>query len=567
MSNTPSAQRSATAVLRRLRGSSIGLQFAFIVVASVAATTGAVAAAAFANARRFALSEAQRRVELTAIVEASRLRDDLDERSRAITNWSRLEVMRALAYGDVDKQIADFLDRSLGGSPEDVAAVCTDRSKALVAGAGNAGLFAALASGGDRPFEIIAIDGRWLLRFAAPVGLADAPNRTLGRIVLAVDPGVLLQARSADASYRLTLRSPDGRLLAGGPDGTSATSEEWITARASVGWPDSTSGDGLVLGAAEPARVVLAPARAMQGRIVVVGLTVLAVASLLGTAIAMRISRPIRRFTTAVEGIRERGRLTGPIDVPTGPGELGVLAEAFTRMARTLAVAEERNVAQSRLALLGEVAANIAHEVRTPLASLRSAGQMLAAGDRDRATTERLATLIVSEADRLHNVVTNLVRAARPPSGLRTPSDLMQLVAHAVATLDPLLSEGGRAIEVHGPVAPLTVDVDPDQIQQVLLNLLRNALDASEGRDTVLVEVSARQDVAILEVRDAGPGFAASVLEHPFAPFHTTKPAGTGLGLAIVRRIVEEHGGQVAIGNLDRGGACVSVRLPKVTAA
>jgi len=558
--------------LRRLRGSSIGLQFASIVVASVAATTGVVAAAAFANARRFALSEAQRRVELTAVVEALRLRDIIVEKSRAITNWSRLEVMRALIYGDVDKQIVEFLERSVAGSPEDVASVCMDRSGSPVAGVGDARIFTTLASASASPFEIITVDGRRFLRFSAPVAVADAPEQVLGRIDLLVDPSVLLNKRSAGPTHDLTLRSPDGGFVAGGAFQAAATSEEtgsedWIIASAPIRLPDPAAGNALVLEAAEPARVALAPARAMQQRIVVAGLIVLALASLIGTTIAVRISRPIRRFTAAVEGIRERGRLAGSIDVPTGPGELGVLAEAFTRMARTLAIAEERNVAQSRLALLGEVAANIAHEVRTPLASLRSAGQMLAVGNRDRATTERLASLIVSEADRLDNVVTNLVRTARPPLGIRKRSNLMGLIARAVATLDPLLIESGRTIDVRGPTATITVDVDPDQIQQVLLNLLRNALDASAVTNEVSVEVSEQGHVAVIEVRDSGSGFAASVLERPFAPFHTTKATGTGLGLAIVRRIVEEHGGQVSIGNIDGGGACVSVRLPKVTAA
>jgi two-component system sensor histidine kinase FlrB len=101
----------------------------------------------------------------------------------------------------------------------------------------------------------------------------------------------------------------------------------------------------------------------------------------------------------------------------------------------------------------------------------------------------------------------------------------------------------------------------------MLLNLMRNALDA--GGPGKIVDVSARDDgdAVVIEVHDTGPGFAANVLARPFAPFQTTKPGGTGLGLAIVRRIVEEHGGHVMLSNRTTGGGCVTLRLPKVSPA
>lgn len=559
----------------RRRPSSIGLRFALVLVAAVAATTAAVGLATYASVRRFALSEAERRLDLTALVEASRIRDAIVQKQRAIANWSRLEVMRALAYRDVDKQIADFLGRSLAGSPEDVAALCIDRSGEVVASAGDR--LAAEASAGDRlpveagaagasrAFDLFHQGGRALLRFSAAVELADAPAGGLGRVVLLVDPARLLATPSrVGAAAEASLTADGARLAARGAAGGGDS----LAATAPVLLASDQEAPALAVVVRESAREILAPIDALRSRIVLAGLAVLAIASAVGAAVALQVTRPVRLLTEAVEDIRRRERLWGPIDLPSAPGELGVLADAFTRMARTLALAEERNAAQSRLALLGEIAANVAHEVRTPLTSMRSAGQMIAAGDRDADTQRRLAAVIVAEVDRLDRVVSDMVATARPAAGQRAPAAADALVDRARTTLEPLFAERGARIDVAEVARGLTVGVDADQIHQVLLNLLRNALDASPPAAAVHVSVGVdRAGDVVITVADEGPGFAVSVLARPFAPFHTTKRDGTGLGLAIVRRIVEDHGGRVSLGNREGGGAAVSVVLPRASRA
>ena len=375
---TVTSDASSRRLKHRIRSRSIGLQFTSVVVAAVTATTAAVGVASYVSARRFALAEAERRLNLMAIVEASRVRDVILEKVRNINNWSRLEVMRALVYHDVDKQIADFLDRSLSGSPEDIAVVCIDRWGTMVASAGDPQIIAALARPTNDSFTALQLGDAWLLQFSAAVAVPDAPQDLQGHLTLAVSPRAILEQRSRieGGIYAISLLRGDGALLAG--EARDPPASDLITARAAVGAPELASQGSLILEVAEPVRAALAPIYALRRRIMLAGLIVLGVASALGIAVAIWISRPIRRLTDAVEDIRERGRLWGPIDVPVGPGELGVLAEAFMRMARSLTLAEERNAAQSRMALLGEVATNIAHEVRTPLASLRSAGQMLA---------------------------------------------------------------------------------------------------------------------------------------------------------------------------------------------
>jgi signal transduction histidine kinase len=108
--------------------------------------------------------------------------------------------------------------------------------------------------------------------------------------------------------------------------------------------------------------------------------------------------------------------------------------------------------------------------------------------------------------------------------------------------------------------------VDADQMQQALLNVVHNAVQACDGSGTVGVRWQERAGSALVEVTDAGPGFSAAALERAFSPFFTTKSDGTGLGLAITRRIVEGNGGTVAVHNLEEGGACVALTVPLAAA-
>lgn len=227
-----------------------------------------------------------------------------------------------------------------------------------------------------------------------------------------------------------------------------------------------------------------------------------------------------------------------------------------------LATAQRDAIARSRLALLGEVAASIAHDVRTPLSVLKTSAQLLASGNLPVAEQRDLARMVAAEVDRLNGVVTGLVDLARPRAARRAPERLDALVDRTVAVLRPWARARRVALEIDGARTGVRVLADGDQMQQVLLNLLHNAVQAAPDPGTVRVGWRAEAPWAVLEVSDSGPGFSPEALARAFSPFFTTKADGTGLGLAIVKRIVEEHGGDVGARNLAQGGACVWVRLP-----
>jgi signal transduction histidine kinase len=210
---------------------------------------------------------------------------------------------------------------------------------------------------------------------------------------------------------------------------------------------------------------------------------------------------------------------------------------------------------------LGQLATAIAHEVRNPLAIMRSAAQGVLEGTATpEPETVRACTFIIDEIDRLSNVVTSLLAFARP----------LQLRQRRVA-VDELLSrtealareEYGDAVRIVRDGSRRIPDVhgDPDLVCQVLLGLVANAVEASPPGAEVRLGVCAGDDAVELAVVDGGPGVAPEVRERIFEPFFTTRERGTGLGLAVARQIVQAHGGTIGVCDEPGGGARFTVRL------
>lgn len=245
----------------------------------------------------------------------------------------------------------------------------------------------------------------------------------------------------------------------------------------------------------------------------------------------------------------------------------GVVAQAAV-MIENSAVYEKRKE-RDRLAALGQMAAGLAHEIRNPLGAIKGAVQVVEPNlqHADPVTREFLG-VIVEEVDRLNRVVTQFLTYSRPYSGQMDTIALPDVIA---ATLR-LLDDEARARVTVAPFGSLpAIRGDAEALRQVLLNLVRNALDAIAGQapaGRVFISLGVRRhglgngDAVTLTVRDNGPGFAPGALGNLFVPFHTTKPSGTGLGLPISQRIVENHRGLIEVSAPESGGAQFTVVLP-----
>ena len=221
----------------------------------------------------------------------------------------------------------------------------------------------------------------------------------------------------------------------------------------------------------------------------------------------------------------------------------------------------ERN---QRLASLGRLAAGIAHEIRNPLSSIKGFATYFGERYKDTPEDQKTAEIMVQEVERLNRVIDQLLELARPMTILKKPTSLHTLIENSLKMIEGQAQE--KNIKISTSLSPEIQDIsiDPDRINQVLLNLYLNALEAMEQGGTLLVELSwdeSSQRTKIV-VSDTGVGITKEDLARIFDPYFTTKQSGTGLGLAIVHNIIDSHGGEVKIES-DRGrGTTATILLP-----
>jgi signal transduction histidine kinase len=308
---------------------------------------------------------------------------------------------------------------------------------------------------------------------------------------------------------------------------------------------------------------------------------------LLGWVLLRQVLGPIRRLALgAAMNAEGAGGAGGPAEPPAGGGPAGqpetgqsdevravgrLVAGLLRDVGETQALLKESRehlIQAEKLALVGRLAAGVAHSVRNPLTSVK---MRLFSLERslDLSLAQREDFEVISEEIRhLDTIVRNFLEFSRPPKPKLqhvSPSDVVDMTL--VLLRHRLETYGVEVRQTREQPLP-EVDLDPEQLKEVLVNLVLNACDAmgENGRIKIVESVGFMDPlgrVAILEVSDSGPGIAPEVAEKVFQPFFSTKEEGTGLGLAIAMRIMEEHGGYIHLKPSERGqGACFVLVLP-----
>ena len=298
----------------------------------------------------------------------------------------------------------------------------------------------------------------------------------------------------------------------------------------------------------------------------------LVAALVVGVLFADRISRPIRALALRADEIRT-GRV-GFALVDPERDEVLRLTRSFERMVDSLAGSERARLAAERVAAWQEVAQRIAHEVKNPLSPIRLAVENLrrtrekAPEDLDRALEEESRT-ILEEVESLRRLVDEFSRFARLPRPHPIACDPRQLVEQTLSLFASRIDTMGARVRLDAEGAPDRIHADPDQIGQVLKNVLANALDALEEASERQLHVVLRRDDGLglgirIEVRDTGKGLTSEEARRIFEPYFTTRKerGGTGLGMAIAYRIVTDHGGSIEAVGLPGRGATITIRLP-----
>jgi two-component system sensor histidine kinase PilS (NtrC family) len=252
--------------------------------------------------------------------------------------------------------------------------------------------------------------------------------------------------------------------------------------------------------------------------------------------------------------------LSALLDADGNPSGLLLAFQDLTEI-KTLRDQAER---AQRLAVLGQLATALAHEIRNPLSSISGSVEMVREDDALSPEDRRLLGIVISEVERLNLLVTTMLQVGRPSQIETEPLDLRTIASDVVAVArgEASASNSLRIDEI-GPVEPIIVPADPDRMRQVVWNLVKNALQASPHRGKVEVRTGRDQaGRAFLEVADEGPGIGEAHRERLFDMFYSGRSQGVGLGLALVKQIVDQHEGRIEIIDRDGRGTCFRVTLP-----
>ncbi|MFO7654630.1 MAG: ATP-binding protein [Candidatus Krumholzibacteriia bacterium] len=225
--------------------------------------------------------------------------------------------------------------------------------------------------------------------------------------------------------------------------------------------------------------------------------------------------------------------------------------------------AQETLLRMERLSVMGETSAIVAHELRNPLVAIggfsRTLERSLAADDPNR----RYAEIITEEVGRLERIIHELLDFIRPQKRLRKDVDCDRLVSETATRISDQLSARRIGLELDLGAAGEVVRCHPGEVQQVLQNLIMNAMQAVDSDGRVIVRTRPNEAGIEVSVQDTGPGIAVEALDRLFAPFFSTKPSGSGLGLTICARIVKAHGSELRAENRPEGGAIFHFVLPR----
>lgn len=558
-------------------------------------------ALSYSLARAALSDEIRLNLETQALTLMKQVDAMLFERIKNLQGWRRLDVMQEVRVGDVDKRLARFLHdikAAYSGVYTDLYCVQGEHivasSDAAMIGQPAAApapwITVEVSDGTVRLARPQRQDGRASLALSSD--LRDAySGAVMGTLVAHLDwreVTRLLNASTGNSGREALLLDADGRPLATTAglrqraDSHALDVVDWHLGESTHGVitlaGESISRDQLLLGYAHSTAykglprigwslLVLTPTKtafAPVQRLLWTLLALLAATALVATLLAVRISasgaRPLQELTRYTRAVG------ADIDTPQrdidGSSEIRELGNAFNTTVAELRRSRAHLVRVSKLAAVGEMAAMLAHEVRTPLGIIRSSAQLIGRqGGLDEAGREMMSFMI-NECDRINGLVSSLLEAARPRRPDRQEHDVNDIITHVLDLLQARINERDVAVTFEpGPgLAPALCD--RDQLVQVLLNVLANALAVVAEQGRVHLITGSADGMVEIRIEDDGPGIPPERREEVFEPFVSFRAGGIGLGLPIVREIIDLHDGTIAIEESSLGGACFAIRLP-----
>ncbi len=300
------------------------------------------------------------------------------------------------------------------------------------------------------------------------------------------------------------------------------------------------------------------------------GITLLMVVGLIFLITSIWIRAPLSKVTNAMKRVEE-GDLEARVHL-TSQDELGRVAQTFNSMVETiqknkkdLEILHQRELERTqRMATLGELAEAVAHEIRNPLAGVSAAAKLICEGLKKDDPHAKVFEEIHSQADRIEKIVSNLLQFARKTTPQYSLLDVEEIIERTLQLFSFQFQNQRIHVEREFQSNLPRIYGDPNQTQQVLMNIILNAIQAMPKGGQVQFKTSflPGDGMVHLTIADTGKGIPEEDLPKVFKPFYSTEAKGAGLGLAIVEKIVQEHGGKVAISSEAEAGTTVEISLP-----
>jgi two-component system sensor histidine kinase HydH len=575
---------------------------------SFALVLGAIAlstALSFYEFRQSLQSELARNLQVEAVAVMNHIDTFLFERMEDIRDWRRMEVMQDIRVSDVDKRLARFLaDLQAGHGAVYTRLFCTDLNGRIIAASDNA-MIGALRPPGrlwlkdDRAhaaevvLETLQTDtagpgGTVALRVVVPDAFSSGD---LGYLYAVLNWGevtnflndaagvtrsaLLLDARDRVIAASKGLARHSGLMSLDLATFFAAVShaprqiheagvlgiETVLMGVADAAGYQSFPGFGWHLMMMVPTGQAFAPVWRLFWAMLGVLLVTLSIAGWVSLRLSERIGSPIGKLTEFTRRFRQ-GEATSPPPGDRAVSEVRELSRAFTEMIEALERSRAQLISAGKLAVVGEMAAIMAHEVRTPLGILRSSAQLLEREPDLSARGRELTGYIKSETERLNQLVITLLECARPrPPDFRA-HDLHDIVRHVVDLIASNADKKRIHLESELAAGTSMLACDREQIIQVFINLIINAVHFAPEGGRIRITTVDRKDRIVAAVADDGPGIPRDQRQRVFDPFYTRREGGIGLGLTIVQQIVHGHGGEIWVSESPWGGACFNVSLP-----
>jgi len=529
------------------------------------------------------------------------------ERLQNIHSWSHLDIVQEGRIGDVDKQLVQFLSVLDSSYPDVYRALFYLNAANKIVSASNPALIGNTLNPQPDWIKVIVPYGDLVLENPQLAPPYDDPGLLIRAPVPdtygAGEQGQLYgifnleqifqlfdQASNSESGKRyIVLLDADGRALAGS---TRIRDAGLLLARTFADWKPAEA-HGTFIHTGEPltqSRVLVghASSRGYQGyanlgwSLLIIQSTEQAfhsiwilwlwfgglflVTSLIAVVVAQwtakRISHPIWVLTRWVRNFQHHPTEMRP--TASGVHEVAELSNAFAQLSEDLERSRQQVIRAAKLAVVGEMAAIMAHEVRTPLGILQTSAQILRLDNALSADGRDMVRIINEETARLNRLISALLDCARPrPPQMRAHS-LALIIQRALDLLGKQANHKSIAIEWSNLAGDGLIECDEEMLVQVFLNLVLNAIQIlpQGGRIRVQLEDADAEQVRVT-IEDSGPGIPEKISQRLFDPFFTTRESGIGLGLTVTQQIISAHGGSIEIGDSRFGGACFIVLLPQ----